>query len=149
MRAVDDLLTRETSWKGRLVLIQAAAPTRTRLDRYSALQTEALDLAEEINARRGKGTYCPILLHVRHHSPDEVYELFRAADTCIVSSLHDGMNLVAKEFIASRDDERGVLIFSSFAGASRELSEAVIVNPYDTHAMADALERALFMPELQ
>jgi trehalose 6-phosphate synthase len=147
MRAVDDLLTREPSWKGRLVLIQAAAPTRTRLDRYSALQTEALDLADEVNARHGKGTYSPILLHVRHHSPDEVYELFRAADTCIVSSLHDGMNLVAKEFVASRDDEQGVLILSSFAGASRELSEALIVNPYDTHAMADALERALLMPE--
>ena len=149
MRAVDDLLTREPSWKEKLVLIQAAAPTRTKLDRYSALQTEALELADEINARHGKGAYRPILLNVRHHSPDEVYELFRAADTCIVSSLHDGMNLVAKEFIASRDDEQGVLILSSFAGASRELSEALIVNPYDTHAVADALERALLMPELE
>src|SRR4029079_9487647 len=94
----------------------------------------------------GKGTYCPILLQVRHHSPDEVYELFRAADTCIVSSLHDGMNLVVKEFVASRDDEQGVLILSSFAGASRELSEALIVHPYDPSAMAAALERALLMP---
>jgi trehalose 6-phosphate synthase len=149
MHAVDDLLTREPGWKGRLVLVQAAAPTRTRLDRYSALQSEALGLADEINARHGKGTYRPILLHVRHHSPGEVYELFRAANACIVSSLHDGMNLVAKEFIASRDDEQGVLILSSFAGASRELSEALIVNPYDTHAMADALERALLMSELE
>jgi Glycosyltransferase family 20 len=85
-------------------------------------------------------------LHRGHHSPDEVYELFRAADACIVSSLHDGMNLVAKEFVASRDDEQGVLILSSFAGASRELSEALIVNPYDSAAMATALERALLMP---
>src|SRR4029079_8227145 len=95
----------------------------------------------------GKGTYCPILLQVRHHSPDEVYELFRAADTCIVSSLHDGMNLVAKEFVAARDDEEGVLILSSFAGASRELSEALIVNHYDSSAMASPVERAILMPK--
>ena len=75
-----------------------------------------------------------------------MFELFRAADVCIVSSLHDGMNLVAKEFVAARDDEQGVLILSSFAGASRELSEALIVNPYDASAMAEALERALLMP---
>jgi trehalose 6-phosphate synthase len=147
MRAVDDLLTREPGWKGRLVLVQAAAPTRDRLDSYSELQAEGLKLAAEINARHGTGTYSPIMLNVRHHSPSEVYELFRAADACIVSSLHDGMNLVAKEFVASRDDEQGVLILSSFAGASRELSEALIVNPYSTHAMADALERALLMPQ--
>jgi trehalose 6-phosphate synthase len=147
MRAVDDLLTREPGWKGRLVFIQAAAPTRSRLEQYSDLQAEGVALADEINARHGDGTYRPILLNVRHHAPDEVYELFRAADVCIVSSLHDGMNLVAKEFIASRDDEQGVLVLSSFAGASRELSEALIVNPYDTAAMASALHRALLMPK--
>jgi trehalose 6-phosphate synthase len=78
-----------------------------------------------------------------------VFELFRAADFCIVSSLHDGMNLVAKEFVAARDDERGVLILSNFAGASRELSEALIVNPYDASAVADAIHRALLMPEAE
>ena len=77
--------------------------------------------------------------------PDEVFQLFRAADVCIVSSLHDGMNLVAKEFVAARDDEQGVLILSTFAGASRELSEALMVNPYDTHEMAETIERALTM----
>jgi trehalose 6-phosphate synthase len=147
MRAIDDLLTREPGWKGRLVFIQAAAPTRSRLEQYSDLQAEGLALADEINARHGDGNYRPVLLNIRHHSPDEVYELFRAADVCIVSSLHDGMNLVAKEFIASRDDELGVLVLSSFAGASRELSEALIVNPYDTAAMASALHRALLMPK--
>ncbi|MGB6703280.1 alpha,alpha-trehalose-phosphate synthase (UDP-forming) [Methyloceanibacter sp.] len=147
LRAVDDLLAREPSWKGRLVFIQAAAPTRNRLERYSELQEEGLRLAVEINERHGTGDYRPVELVVRHHSPDEVYELFRAADACIVSSLHDGMNLVAKEFVAARDDEQGVLILSSFAGASRELSEALIVNPYDTSAMASTLERALLMPK--
>ena len=92
-------------------------------------------------------TYKPILLVIRHHEPDEVFELFRAADLCIVSSLHDGMNLVAKEFVAARDDERGVLILSSFAGASRELSEALIVNPYDASAVGDAIHRALHMSD--
>ncbi len=147
MLAIDHLLGARPSWKGRLVFIQAAAPTRSRLAAYSALQKEAERLAEEINARHGSDTYQPIILVARHHEPDEVYELFRAADACIVSSLHDGMNLVSKEFVAARDDEQGTLILSTFAGAARELSEALMVNPYDTQAMAEALERALVMPE--
>jgi trehalose 6-phosphate synthase len=146
MRAIDEFLTRQPSWKGRLVLIQAAAPTRSKLGVYSALQKEAEQLADGINSRHGNASYKPIILVVRHHEPDEVYELFRAADACIVSSLHDGMNLVAKEFVASRDDEEGVLILSTFAGASRELGEAILVNPYDTHAIGMALEKALTMP---
>ncbi|HJZ32827.1 MAG TPA: trehalose-6-phosphate synthase [Hyphomicrobiaceae bacterium] len=146
MRAIDDLLRRQPAWKGRLVFIQAAAPTRGKLAAYSGLQVEAERLAEEINARHGDAGYQPIVLVIRHHEPDEVFELFRAADVCVVSSLHDGMNLVAKEFVASRDDEQGVLILSTFAGASRELSEALMVNPYDTYAMGEALEQALTMP---
>jgi trehalose 6-phosphate synthase len=146
MKAIDELLNRHPSWKGRLVFIQAAAPTRSKLPTYRGLQRQAERLAEDINARHGSGDYRPIVLVVRHHEPSEVFELFRAADVCIVSSLHDGMNLVAKEFVASRDDEQGVLVLSTFAGASRELSEALMVNPYDTHAMGEALERALLMP---
>jgi trehalose 6-phosphate synthase len=146
MKAIDELLERQPSWKGRLVFIQAAAPTRSKLPAYKALQEDAQRLAEEINARHGTASCKPIVLVIRHHEPDEVFELFRAADACIVSSLHDGMNLVAKEFVASRDDEQGVLILSTFAGASRELSEALMVNPYDTHAMGEALANALAMP---
>jgi trehalose 6-phosphate synthase len=144
--AVDDLLRRQPRWKGRLVLVQAAAPTRSKLAAYGALQKEAERLAEEVNQRHGSDTYTPIVLVVRHHESDEVFELFRAADACIVSSLHDGMNLVAKEFVASRDDEQGVLILSTFAGASRELSEALMVNPYDTQGVGEAIEHALTMP---
>ncbi len=147
MQAIDRLLTLRHSWKGRLVFVQAAAPTRSKLAAYGALQQEAERLAEEINARHGGDGYKPIVLVARHHEPGEVYELFRAADACIVSSLHDGMNLVAKEFVAARDDEQGVLILSTFAGASRELNEALLVNPYDAQDMAEALERALLMPE--
>lgn len=146
MRAIDDLLTRQPNWKGRLLFIQAAAPSRSKLDTYADLQKEAMALADDINTRHGEGDFKPILLMIRHHEPDEVFELFRAADVCVVSSLHDGMNLVAKEFVASRDDEQGVLVLSTFAGASRELSEALMVNPYDTYAMARTFEQALSMP---
>ncbi len=147
MAAVDELMTRHPHWKGKFTFIQAAAPTRSALGSYSALQDDAIRMAADINARHGTEGWRPIHLVIRHHDQREVYELFRAADVCVVSSLHDGMNLVAKEFVAARDDERGVLMLSSFAGASRELSEALIVNPYDTRAMAEAFDTALNMPE--
>jgi len=146
MYAIDALLTAHPEWKDQFTFIQVAAPTRSKLASYSRLQSEAQALAEEINARHGNNQYRPVRLVVRHHEPAEVFELFRAADLCIVSSLHDGMNLVAKEFVASRDDEEGVLILSTFAGASRELTEALIVNPYDVGAMAKSLDDALRMP---
>ena len=146
MHSIDVLLTLRPEWRGRFTFVQVAAPTRSKLASYSRLQSEAQELADEINARHGSDGYKPIRLVVRHHEPTEVFELFRAADLCIVSSLHDGMNLVAKEFVASRDDNEGVLILSTFAGASRELTEALIVNPYDTRAMADSLHTALQMP---
>ena len=92
----------------------------------------------------------PIVLRIEHHDAAEVYEIYRAAEVCIVSSLHDGMNLVAKEFVAARDDEQGVLILSQFTGAARELVEALIVNPYDIEQSAAALHVALSMsPEEQ
>ncbi len=146
MRSIDFLLESRPEWKGRLTFVQVAAPTRSKLASYSSLQQEAVELAADINRRHGGGGYRPIDLIIRHHEPDEVFELFRAADLCIVSSLHDGMNLVAKEFVASRDDEMGVLVLSSFTGASRELSEALIVNPFDVREMAEALDTALRMP---
>jgi len=139
-------LTRSPSWKGRFVLLQASAPTRSRLAAYHKLQQDAARLAEEVNARHGDGAYKPIIFVPRHHGPSEVFELLRAADACIVSSLHDGMNLVAKEFVAARDDKQGVLILSAFAGAACELTEALLVNPYDTDTIGCAIEEALLMP---
>lgn len=146
IRAIDELLARHAEWRGKIVFVQAAAPSRSKLDSYRHLQEEALELARSVNDKYGGGGYEPIRLIIRHHEPDEVFQLFRAADFCIVSSLHDGMNLVAKEFVASRDDEQGVLILSHFAGASRELSEALIVNPYDAHGLGEAIDQALRMP---
>jgi trehalose 6-phosphate synthase len=149
MRAVDSLLTQHPEWRGRFVFYQAAAPTRSKLATYAAVQREAMEAADEINYRHGGDSYQPIRLVARHHEPSEVQELFRAADLCVVSSLHDGMNLVAKEFVAARDDEEGVLILSSFAGASRELAEAIIVNPYDAEGMGEAMHRGLSMPVVE
>lgn len=149
MRAVDAFFANHPEWRGRFVFVQVAAPTRSRLPAYQHLQQEARELADQVNARYGAEGYAPIMLLARHHDPAEVFELFRAGDLCIVSSLHDGMNLVAKEFVASRDDEEGVLILSSFTGASRELSEALIVNPYDSHAVGEAIHRALLMPNAE
>lgn len=149
LQAIDGFLAGHPQWKKRFAFVQIAAPTRSKLKVYSALQAEATELAREINARHGDGSYQPILLLVRHYGPQEIFELFRAADLCIVSSLHDGMNLVAKEFVAARDDQQGVLLLSTFAGASRELTEALIVNPYDARSMVAAIEQALLMSEAE
>jgi trehalose 6-phosphate synthase len=149
LRAVDAFLSRYPEWIGRFVFCQVAAPTRSKLAVYRNLQEEAENVAREINERHGNADYTPIKLIVRHFGSGEVFELFRAADLCVVSSLHDGMNLVAKEFVAARDDEQGVLVLSDFAGASRELSEALIVNPYDHQSMSEAIRQALTMSETE
>ena len=147
MRAVDSFLAGHPEWRGRFVFVQVAAPTRSKLPAYRRLQEEAQQLADEINTRYHTDGPDPIRLIASHHEHDAVFELFRAADLCIVSSLHDGMNLVSKEFIAARDDGQGVLILSTFAGASRELPEALIVNPYDADGMGRAIAQALAMPD--
>ena len=147
-RAVENLLDNHPEWIGRLTLLQIAAPTRSRLPSYRQTQAEAEAVANAVNERFGRADWRPIVLVARHHEPEQVFTLFRAADLCLVSSLHDGMNLVAKEFVAARDDD-GVLVLSSFAGVSRELLEALIINPYDSGAMAGAMHRALLMPREQ
>lgn len=145
--AVERLLDLEPKWIGKFTFIQIGAPSRSTIDQYQHFQVQVREMADRINARFGKDGYVPILLKMEHHGPDQVLEYFRAADLCFVSSLHDGMNLVSKEFVASRDDERGVLILSQFAGASKELPEALIVNPYNADQCAAALQMALEMPE--
>ena len=134
-------------WIGRLTFIEIAAPSRSGIDSYQQLRRECVDLAEDINRRYGSEHYRPIILLLEQHDKEELQDLYRAADLFVVSSLHDGMNLVAKEFVAARDDEKGVLVLSQFAGASRELTEALIVNPFDPDAMGDAFFQGLTMPE--
>ncbi|TIQ92099.1 MAG: trehalose-6-phosphate synthase [Mesorhizobium sp.] len=143
--ALDELFTRYPEWLGKVVFLQVAAPSRGTLPAYRQLHEECLRYAEELNQRYGSENYSPVLMLAEHHSQEQVYEIYRAADICMVTSLHDGMNLVAKEFVAARDDEQGVLLLSTFAGASRELLEALIVNPYDATMMGEALLQALTM----
>jgi trehalose 6-phosphate synthase len=144
-QALDELFMQYPEWIGRLVFLQIAAPSRGTLPAYRMLHDECDARAEELNRRYGSDGYKPVLMVAEHHSQAEVYEIYRAADLCMVTSLHDGMNLVAKEFVAARDDEQGVLLLSTFAGASKELLEALIVNPYDTATMSEALLQALTM----
>lgn len=146
LQAVELLLERYPEFRGRFTFVQLAAPSRTKIERYSELNEKVERLADRINRRFETTDYRPIILLRYHHEPPEVFRYFRAADLCYVSSLHDGMNLVAKEFVASRTDLRGVLILSEFTGAARELTEALIVNPYDLEASSDALAAALTMP---
>ncbi len=144
--AIERLLELEPRWIGKFSFVQIAAPSRSSIDEYQGFEAKVRALADQINGRFGREGYQPVILKVEHHDARQVYTYYRAADVCYVSSLHDGMNLVAKEFVASRDDERGVLVLSQFTGAARELSEALIVNPYDIEQSAAALQLALTMP---
>jgi trehalose 6-phosphate synthase len=144
--AVERLLEKEPDLRGRVVFAQLAAPSRTAIERYRQLGDAVEVLAARINQRFGSDGYRPIVLFRAHHEPPTVFRFYRAADVCYVSSLHDGMNLVAKEFVAARDDEQGVLVLSQFTGAARELTEALVVNPYDIEEASDALASAVRMP---
>jgi trehalose 6-phosphate synthase len=144
--AVERLLERETSLRGRLVFVQVAEPSRDCLPAYRAARAQIVATSERINARFGSAACKPIVLLESHHEPAEVYRLYRAADFCYVGSLHDGMNLVAKEFVCARGDRRGVLVLSQFAGAAQQLRDAVIVDPYAIDRSAEAIAKALAMP---
>jgi trehalose 6-phosphate synthase len=146
LRAVERLMELHPEWVGRFSFIQIGAPTRSSIDEYQHYEARVRALVTRINDRFTRDGVPAVILRIEHHEPVQVYEYYRGADLCMVSSLHDGMNLVAKEFVAARDDERGVLILSQFTGAARELPEAIIVNPYDTDQCAQALQAALTMP---
>jgi trehalose-6-phosphate synthase len=144
--AIEKLLEENPSYVGRFTFAELGAPTRTTIPRYRDFVAEVESEAARINARFPGTGARPILLLARHHSHEEILPWYRAADACLVTSLHDGMNLVAKEFVASRADDDGVLVLSRFTGAARELGDALLVNPYDAEGTADALAAALEMP---
>ncbi len=147
---VERLLERFPAYIGRFTFVQLAAPSRSLIEPYRQLDEAVEKTAARINERFGREGYRPICLRRAHHEPPTVFRYYRAADLCYVSSLHDGMNLVAKEFAAARDDERGVLVLSQFTGAARELTEALVVNPYDLEEASSALAMAIAMsPEEQ
>jgi trehalose-6-phosphate synthase/Kef-type K+ transport system membrane component KefB len=147
LAALERVLTARPELRGQLTFIQIAVPSRSNLESYSAIESEIDDRVRELNARYGvAGRPPPVYYYKRALTLPSLVALYRLASFCIVSSLHDGMNLVAKEFVAARDDEDGVLVLSALAGAAQELRDAVIINPYDVDSFAEALLRALDMP---
>jgi trehalose 6-phosphate synthase len=133
-------------YRGQFTFVQIGAPSRTHIRRYQDLFDEVKAEVERINKRFQTERWKPIVFLARHHSHNEILPYYRTADVCLVTSLHDGMNLVAKEYVAAQDAETGVLILSRFAGASHELADALPINPYDTEVLAEAIHRALEMP---
>ncbi|MDD5311474.1 MAG: trehalose-6-phosphate synthase [Dehalococcoidia bacterium] len=150
LKAVDLLLTRYPKYKKKLVFFQLAEPSRIKIKKYQDLNDEIDNLVEQINSKHQTTDWKPITYIKEHKSPVTLRAFNRMARFCIVSSLHDGMNLVAKEFVSSRVDETGVLILSRFAGAARELDEALLINPYAVDEIAETIYTAIEMPvELQ
>lgn len=143
--AIERFLEKHPAYQGQLTFVQIGAPSRTHIKRYHDLMAEVEAEAERINWRFQTSKWKPIVLLTRQHSHAEIQPYYRAADLCMVTSLHDGMNLVAKEFVAARRDERGVLILSRFTGAARELLDALLINPYDIDQTAEAIRVALEM----
>lgn len=146
LRAVDRLLETHPEYRGKLVFLQVAVPSRTDIGEYRELSREIRNLVREINRRWAREDWRPIRLCNRHLPQAELMALHRLSHLCMVTSLHDGMNLVAKEYVASRTDEDGVLILSHFAGAAREMPSALLINPFSVDEMANALSAALSMP---
>ena len=146
LHAIERMLEKYPQWVGKFTFMQVAAPTRSSLEEYRLFRERIESVCTRINERFGRGGPLPVILRVQDHDQQALVRFYRAADACLVTSLHDGMNLVSKEFVATRNDEQGVLILSRFAGAARELTEALIVNPYHVEECADALHEALTMP---
>jgi trehalose 6-phosphate synthase len=143
--AIERLMEKYPEYREKFTFLQIGAPSRTHIKRYHDFLVEVESEAERINWRFQTGKWKPIVFLKRQHSHHEIQRFYRVADLCLVSSLHDGMNLVAKEFVAARPDEQGVLILSRFTGAARELPDALQVNPYDIEQMAEAIRSALEM----
>ena len=147
--AIERLLEKQPALIGRFAFVQVAEPSRDCLTAYRAARAQVFETCARINARFRAPAGPPILLLEQHHEPADVYRYYRAADFCYVSSLHDGMNLVAKEFVSARNDDRGVLVLSQFAGAAQQLRAALLVNPLRTDQAAEAMATALRMPEIE
>jgi trehalose-6-phosphate synthase/Kef-type K+ transport system membrane component KefB len=147
LAALDRIFTARPELRGRLTFVQIGVPSRSEIDSYQAIEAEIDRKVADINARHGvAGLSPPVCYYKAALKLPSLVALYRLAQFCVVSSLHDGMNLVAKEFVAARDDEDGVLVLSALAGAAQELRDALIINPYDIDGFAEALARALDMP---
>lgn len=145
LEAIEQLLEDHPLYREQLTMVQIAAPSRTRIPSYAELHRKVNQTVERINARFQTARWRPIVLIERQCSHEEVDRWYRAASVCLVTSLHDGMNLVAKEYLAARDDEDGVLVLSRFTGAAVELGDALLVNPYDIESVTEAIHTGLEM----
>lgn len=146
LNAIERFLEKYPQYIGQFTFVELGSPSRTHIKQYHDLIGAIEEAVDKINWRFQTNTWKPVVFLQGHHSHQTIRRFYRACQVCMVTSLHDGMNLVSKEFIACRDHESGVLILSRFTGASRELRDALLVNPYDTEETADALYRALTMP---
>jgi trehalose 6-phosphate synthase len=146
LAALRHFFSRYPEFRERLTFVQLGAPSRSRIARYRTLEEEVEGLVAAANRDLQTKAWRPIVFLKRHHDHRDIWPFYRWANFCMVTSLHDGMNLVAKEFVSARDDGDGVLILSRFTGAARELRDALLVNPYDIDRMADAIHAALVMP---
>jgi alpha,alpha-trehalose-phosphate synthase [UDP-forming] len=146
LRAFERLLETHEEWRGKVSFVQISSPSRTRVQEYVLQRNEIEGLVGRINGRFGETDWVPVRYLFRSYTQRQLAALYREADVCVVTPVRDGMNLVAKEFVASQTGDPGVLLLSRFAGAAEELTEAVIVNPYDTDGTAAAYDRALTMP---
>lgn len=149
LHALDLLLEDRPEYIGRLVFVQVGVPSRTAIGEYEELNRSLGRLVQELNSKWARGPWRPVLFVRRHVDQASLVALHLMADFCVVSSLHDGMNLVAKEFVASRIDGDGVLVLSTFTGAARELTDALLVNPFSVDEMAAAMHEALTMPAIE
>lgn len=145
LRAFEELLRRDHIPPEGVVFVQIAVPSREKVDEYQDLRAEVNELVGRINGNHGSVGDVPVHYIYNSIPFEQLMAMYRAADVMMVTPLRDGMNLVAKEYVATRSDDTGVLVLSEFAGASLELKQAVLVNPYDVDGMADALERALWI----
>jgi len=144
-KSIERFLEKYPPYQGKFTFVELGAPSRTHIKEYHDLIAAVEEEGDRINWRFKTKEWQPIVFLKKHHSHEEIRPFYETADLCMVTSLHDGMNLVAKEYISARDDESGVLILSQFTGASRELRDALIVNPYDIEEMAEAIHMALEM----
>jgi trehalose 6-phosphate synthase len=145
LNAVDTLLERHPEYRGRFVFVQVGVPSRTAIGEYRQLNRDLETQVAAINDRWKTDSWKPIVFIQKHLEQPVLIALHLLADFCVVSSLHDGMNLVAKEFVASRFDGDGVLVLSTFTGAARELTGALLINPFNAEEVADAMHTAIVM----
>ena len=146
-KGIEFLLDAHPEYQGNLTLLQIASPTRETVQRYREYAVQVTEEAERINKKFGTNSWKPIVLEKKNYSHDDLIHLYQFANVCLITSLHDGMNLVAKEYAAARRDESGVLVLSQFTGAARDLKGALLINPYSAEETSVAIHTALVMPK--